>query len=89
MKWVTPWPSLKDGEIIDLGYGDFICTPATAQKLMQGGMTHVNGQRVILTIVHNLPAVNAVVLNFQSADGDNISQEWARYWAGLKTEALA
>ena len=78
---------MRDGEVLDFGYGEFVCTPTTAKELMEGGMTHVNGQRVVLEIVDRLPASNAVVMRFFSADGDDLRTEWSRFWAEKKVEA--
>lgn len=83
-QWTTPWKPLQDGEIIDFGYQEFICSHTTVVSLLAGGMTHINGVPVNLQVVDELPAVNAVVVKWQSADQDNIATEWARYWANRK-----
>ena len=56
-EWVTPFRPLRDGEILDAGYGEFMVTPAFAAELMGGGMTHVNGAPVRLTVVDEWPGV--------------------------------
>ena len=60
----TPFRPLRDGEILDAGYYEFMVTPAFADELLAGGMTHVNGQRVNLQVVDHLPDANAVVIRW-------------------------
>jgi hypothetical protein len=62
--WQTPWTALKDGDILDCGYREFMVTPATFEELVDGGMTHVNGDRVSLQRVDRYPAVNAVLVRW-------------------------
>jgi len=62
--WTTPFTSLQDGEIRDAGYYEFMVTPAFAELLLDGGMTHVNGQAVSLQVVDRLPGVNAVIVRW-------------------------
>jgi hypothetical protein len=62
--WLTPWSPLRDGEILDAGYGEFLVTPAFADELMDGGMTHINGAPVRLMIVERFPAIGAVQLRW-------------------------
>lgn len=85
--WVTPFGPLEEGQILDMGYGEFLCTPRTLEELQAGGMTHVNETPVHLTVVDHLPACNAVVVKYHSIDGDNLNTEWARYWAKQNTIA--
>lgn len=60
---VTPFRMLGYGEVLDAGYGEFMCTLEYAAELMNGGMTHVNGQPVRLQIVdRGLDSVNAVIV---------------------------
>ena len=68
MTWTTPFRRLEDGEIMDAGYGDIWVTPATAYDLMNGGMTHVNGAAVRLTIEDAFPEVNAVVIRWHPVE---------------------
>jgi len=42
---------LRFGEILDAGYSEFMVTSEYAEILLNGGMTHVNGQPVRLQIV--------------------------------------
>ena len=53
---------------MDAGYGDIWVTPTTAAELMAGGMTHVNGARVRLTIEDEFPDVNAVVIRWHPVE---------------------
>jgi hypothetical protein len=63
IRHVTPFRPLQHGEILDLGYGEFMCTPAFAEELLDGGMTHVNGHRVTLQVVdRGLLGVGAVIV---------------------------
>lgn len=64
----TPCQPLRDGEIFDAGYYEFMVTPVFAQELLNGGMTHVNGQRVELQIVDELPGFNAVTIRWNPHD---------------------
>jgi hypothetical protein len=61
----TPFRPLRDGEILDAGYYEFMVTPAYALELLNGGMTHVNGLLVHLEIVDELPGVNAVLIRWK------------------------
>ena len=53
---------------MDAGYGEFWVTPAFAAELMDGGMTHVNGAPVRLTIEDRFPDVNAVVVRWRPTE---------------------
>jgi hypothetical protein len=66
--WRTPFTPLRDGQILDAGYGEFWVTPTTAAELMGGGMTHVNGAPVRLTIEDRFPDVNAVVVRWRPTE---------------------
>ncbi len=46
---------LRFGEILDAGYSEFMVTSEYAEILLNGGMTHVNGQPVRLQIVSHYP----------------------------------
>lgn len=66
--WVTPWRPLEDGQILDAGYGEFMVTPTTAEWLLDGGMTHVNGAPVRLWIVDRFPDSNCVLIRWRPAE---------------------
>ena len=66
--WRTPFSPLRDGQILDAGYGEFWVTPAYAEELLDGGMTHVNGAPVRLTVVDRFPDVNAVVIRWRPTE---------------------
>jgi hypothetical protein len=53
---------LADGELLDMGYGEFACTPRMAEELLDGGMTRVNGKPGRLTVVERFE--NAVLLRW-------------------------
>lgn len=59
---------LTDGQILDFGYGEFAVTPAFAEELLNGGMTHVNGAPVRLWIVDRFPDINAVLIRWRPAE---------------------
>jgi hypothetical protein len=66
--WLTPFPPLQDGQILDNGYGEFLVTPAFGAELMGGGMTHVNGAPVLLEIVDRFPASNAILIRWRPTE---------------------
>jgi len=54
---------LKFGDVWDAGYGEIMVTPEYAQVLMNGAMTHVNGEPVTLQIVdRGLRNIDGVIL---------------------------
>ena len=60
---------LVDGEIFDLGirhYGEFVVNPATAEELLDGGMTKVDGRRGRLWVIERFE--NAVQLRWVFED---------------------
>lgn len=68
MGWSTPISPLAHGEIRDAGYHEFIASDSFAIELMAGGLTHVNGQRVTLRIVDELPGIGGVTLRWTPVD---------------------
>lgn len=58
---------LREGELLDAGYQEFLCTPETGRWLLNGGMTKVNGNPVRLRIVDEYPAVNAILIGWKEA----------------------
>jgi hypothetical protein len=69
MAWATPISPLAHGEILDAGceYHEFMASDSFAAELMAGGMTHINGERVTLHIVDELPGIGAVTLRWTPA----------------------
>jgi hypothetical protein len=63
---------LEDGQLQDAGYGEFLCTPHTAEELLAGAMSRVNGVPVRLEIVDRLPNINAVIVRVW----ENTSDGW-------------
>jgi hypothetical protein len=64
MAWSTPIQPLAHGEIRDAGYNEFMASDSFAVELMAGGMTHINGERVTLHVVDELPGIGAVTLRW-------------------------
>ena len=54
---------LEFGDVLDAGYGEIMVTPEYAQVLLNGAMSHVNGDPVSLKIVdRGLTKINAVIV---------------------------
>ena len=68
MTWSTPIQPLAHGEIRDAGYNEFMASDSFAVELMAGGMTHINGERVTLHIVDELPDIGGVTLRWKPAE---------------------
>ena len=64
MTWATPIPPLRHGEIRDAGYSEFIVSASFAEVLLDGGMTHLNGQPVSLKIVDRLEGIGGVTMRW-------------------------
>jgi hypothetical protein len=65
--WTTPIPPLRHGEIRDAGYSEFIVSETFATELLDGGMTHINGQPVWLKVVDRLPGIGGVLIRWHPA----------------------
>ena len=66
MAWSILIQPLAHGEIRDAGsdYHEFMASDSFATELMAGGMTHINGERVTLHVVDELPGIGAVTLRW-------------------------
>lgn len=62
---------LPFGEIFDLGYSDYrevACSKSTMEWLAGGAMTHVDGKKVTLRVMEEIPPGNNVILKIWTQD---------------------
>jgi hypothetical protein len=59
------------GQLVDLGYRDYhevACSKSTMSWLQGGAMTHVNGEKVSLRVMEEIPPGHNVIVKIWTQD---------------------